>query len=122
MAYRSNIEITRAAKKRPIPEVGEKIGIGSDELRPFGHDKTKVSQPFINSVQDHPDGKLILVPATDPTPRGTPTGFEVPVREIRFASFINAVCGEIMTMTGLPRIPPAENIHLIVDGQKEAQF
>ena len=70
MSYKSDIEIAREAQKRPIQEIGEKIGIGSDDLLPYGHDKAKVSQTFINSVQDRPDGKLILVTAINPTPAG----------------------------------------------------
>ena len=66
----SDIEIARAARKRPIQEIGEKLGIGSDDLLPYGHDKAKVSQQFIDSVQDRPDGKLILVTAINPTPAG----------------------------------------------------
>jgi formate--tetrahydrofolate ligase len=70
MSYKSDIEIAREAQKRPIQEIGEKIGIGSDDLLPYGHDKAKVSQSFINSVQDRDDGKLILVTAINPTPAG----------------------------------------------------
>ena len=70
MSYKSDIEIAREAQKRPIQEIGEKIGIGSEDLLPYGHDKAKVSQGFIDSVQDRPDGKLILVTAINPTPAG----------------------------------------------------
>ena len=70
MGYKSDIEIAREAQKRPIMEIGEKIGISSDDLLPYGHDKAKVNQSFINSVQDRPDGKLILVTAINPTPAG----------------------------------------------------
>ena len=70
MAYKSDIEIAREARKRPIQEIGEKVGIGSDDLLPYGHDKAKVSQSFIDSVQDKPNGKLILVTAINPTPAG----------------------------------------------------
>ncbi len=70
MSYKSDIEIAREAKKRPIQEIGAKLGIGSDDLLPYGHDKAKVSQEFIDSVQDRPNGKLILVTAINPTPAG----------------------------------------------------
>ena len=70
MAFKTDIEIAREAKKRPIQEIGEKLGISSDDLLPYGHDKAKVSQTFINSVQDRKDGKLILVTAINPTPAG----------------------------------------------------
>ncbi len=70
MGYKSDIEIAREAVKKPIQEIGAKIGIGSDDLLPYGHDKAKVSQSFINSVQDRENGKLILVTAINPTPAG----------------------------------------------------
>ncbi len=70
MAYKTDIEIARAANKLPIQEIGAKLGISSDDLLPYGHDKAKVSQSFINSVQDRKDGKLILVTAINPTPAG----------------------------------------------------
>ena len=70
MSYKSDIEIAREATKRPIQEIGAKIGIGADDLLPYGHDKAKVSQSFIESVKDRPDGKLILVTAINPTPAG----------------------------------------------------
>jgi formate--tetrahydrofolate ligase len=70
MAHKTDIEIARAARKRPIQEIGAKLGIPSDHLLPYGHDKAKVSQDFIDSVADRPDGKLILVTAINPTPAG----------------------------------------------------
>ncbi len=70
MAFKTDIEIAREAKKRPIQEIGAKLGIDSEHLLPYGHDKAKVSQDFINSVQDRKDGKLILVTAINPTPAG----------------------------------------------------
>jgi len=70
MAYKSDIEIAREANKLPIQEIGAKLGIESADLLPYGHDKAKVSQTFINSVQDRKDGKLILVTAINPTPAG----------------------------------------------------
>ena len=70
MAYKTDIQIAREATKLPIQEIGAKLGISSDDLLPYGHDKAKVSQEFINSVQDREDGKLILVTAINPTPAG----------------------------------------------------
>ncbi|NRB04830.1 MAG: formate--tetrahydrofolate ligase, partial [Rhodobacteraceae bacterium] len=70
MAYKTDIEIAREADKKPIQDIGEKLGIASKDLLPYGHDKAKVSQEFINSVQDRQDGKLILVTAINPTPAG----------------------------------------------------
>ena len=66
----TDIEIAREANKLPIQEVGAKLGIPSSHLLPFGHDKAKLSSEFINSVQNQPDGNLILVTAINPTPAG----------------------------------------------------
>ncbi|MEP5154174.1 formate--tetrahydrofolate ligase [Planktotalea sp.] len=70
MGYKSDIEIAREANKLPIQEIGAKLGIESKDLLPYGHDKAKVSQDFINSVQRNKNGKLILVTAINPTPAG----------------------------------------------------
>jgi formate--tetrahydrofolate ligase len=70
MAYKSDIEIAREATKRPIQEIGAKLGIPNDDLLPFGHDKAKVSETFIKSLEGRKDGKLILVTAINPTPAG----------------------------------------------------
>ncbi len=70
MSYKSDIEIAREANKKPIQEIGAKLGIPSEHLLPYGHDKAKVSQDFINSVQGNKNGKLILVTAINPTPAG----------------------------------------------------
>jgi formate--tetrahydrofolate ligase len=70
MSYKSDIEIARGASKALIQDIGAKIGISTEDLLPYGHDKAKVSQAFINSVQDRADGKLILVTAINPTPAG----------------------------------------------------
>jgi formate--tetrahydrofolate ligase len=63
--------------------------------------------------------------STDPTRLGAPTGFEVPVREVRLAAgagFIVVICGDIMTMPGLPRVPAAASIHLDSEGRVEGLF
>jgi len=67
---KSDIEIARAAKKKQIQEIGQKIGIPTEHLLPYGHDKAKVSAEFIKSVKGNKDGKLILVTAINPTPAG----------------------------------------------------
>ncbi|MEQ9177145.1 MAG: formate--tetrahydrofolate ligase [Nitratireductor sp.] len=67
---KSDIEIARAATKKPIQEVGAGLGIPSEHLLPYGHDKAKISADFIRSVKDRPDGRLILVTAINPTPAG----------------------------------------------------
>ncbi|RJT39362.1 formate--tetrahydrofolate ligase [Mesorhizobium waimense] len=67
---KSDIEIARAAKKKQIQEIGQKIGIPTEHLLPYGHDKAKISAEFIKSVKGNKDGKLILVTAINPTPAG----------------------------------------------------
>ncbi|MEM8868817.1 MAG: formate--tetrahydrofolate ligase [Pseudomonadota bacterium] len=62
---------------------------------------------------------------TDPNSRGAPTGHSIPIREVRLsagAGFVVAICGEIMTMPGLPRVPSAESIMLNDSGQIEGLF
>ncbi|MEM0976121.1 MAG: formate--tetrahydrofolate ligase [Pseudomonadota bacterium] len=70
MGFKSDIEIAREASKLPIQEIGAKLGIPSDDLLPFGHDKAKVSAEFIKAQAGKEDGKLILVTAINPTPAG----------------------------------------------------
>jgi len=70
MGYKSDIEIAREATKQPIQEIGAKLGIPSDDLLPFGHDKAKVSAEFIKAQRGKENGKLILVTAINPTPAG----------------------------------------------------
>lgn len=63
--------------------------------------------------------------SSDPTLRGAPTGHSIPIREVRLsagAGFIVAICGAIMTMPGLPRVPSAEAICLNADGQIDGLF
>ncbi|WP_394886560.1 formate--tetrahydrofolate ligase [Mesorhizobium sp. AaZ16] len=67
---KSDIEIARAASKKQIQEIGAKIGIPTEHLLPYGHDKAKISAEFIKSVKGNRDGKLILVTAINPTPAG----------------------------------------------------
>jgi formate--tetrahydrofolate ligase len=66
----SDIEIARAASMQPIVDIAQKLGIPADALQPFGYTKAKVSLDFIKSLQNKPDGKLILVTAITPTPAG----------------------------------------------------
>ncbi len=70
MAVKTDIEIARAAQKKKIQVIGDRLGIAEDDLLPFGHDKAKVSADFIQSVQNRENGKLILVTAINPTPAG----------------------------------------------------
>ncbi len=68
--FASDIEIARAARKKPIQEIGARLGIPPEHLLPYGHDKAKVGQEFISGLKDRPDGHLILVTAVNPTPAG----------------------------------------------------
>ena len=68
---KTDIEISQAAKKRPIMEIArERLGIAPENLEPYGHYKAKVSMDYIKSLQSRPNGKLILVSAINPTPAG----------------------------------------------------
>jgi formate--tetrahydrofolate ligase len=63
--------------------------------------------------------------STDPNLRGAPTGHTVPIREVRLsagAGFIVVICGEIMTMPGLPKSPSSERIFLNEEGLIEGLF
>ena len=63
--------------------------------------------------------------STDPNLRGAPTNHSVPVREVRLAAgagFVVVICGEIMTMPGLPSVPSAEAIHINDAGQIDGLF
>ncbi|KOF21244.1 formate--tetrahydrofolate ligase [Ensifer adhaerens] len=67
---KSDIEIARAAKKKPILEIGAKLGIPPEHLLPYGHDKAKIGAEFIAAQKDRKNGHLILVTAINPTPAG----------------------------------------------------
>lgn len=63
--------------------------------------------------------------STDPLLRGAPTGHTLPIREVRLsagAGFIVVICGEIMTMPGLPRVPAAASIRLNDAGEVQGLF
>ncbi|MEE3282144.1 MAG: formate--tetrahydrofolate ligase [Pseudomonadota bacterium] len=66
----SDIEIARVAKIQPIQEIGEKLGIPTEALLPYGHTKAKLGYDFLKSLHSKADGKLILVTAISPTPAG----------------------------------------------------
>ncbi|WP_375596158.1 formate--tetrahydrofolate ligase [Algihabitans albus] len=67
---KSDIEIAREATLQPIAEIGAKLDIPADSLLAYGPHKAKVSFDFLKTLQDRPDGKLILVTAINPTPAG----------------------------------------------------
>ncbi|MEC8117702.1 MAG: formate--tetrahydrofolate ligase [Pseudomonadota bacterium] len=66
----SDIEIARAARMRPIEEIGDRLGLDAAALQPYGHTKAKVDVAGIAGLDARPDGKLILVTAMTPTPAG----------------------------------------------------
>lgn len=70
MGPKSDIELARTAKILPIQEIGKKLGLSSDLLIPYGHDKAKIDYRVLNNSAGRPDGKLILVTAVSPTPAG----------------------------------------------------
>ena len=63
--------------------------------------------------------------STDPSLKGAPSNHSIPIREVRLSSgaeFLVIVCGEIMTMPGLPRVPAANSIYVNSEGQIEGLF
>ena len=70
MSQPSDIEIARAARKKPIAEIAARLGIPEMAVLPYGRDKAKVDRDFIAGLADRPRGKLVLVTAVTPTPAG----------------------------------------------------
>src|SRR5579863_3785280 len=69
--FPSNIEIAQRARMRPIQELArERLGIPVESLEPYGHYKAKVSLDYVAQLDGRPEGKLVLVTATSPTPAG----------------------------------------------------
>ncbi len=67
----SDIQIAQAASMRRVTDLaGEKLGIPEEHLEPYGHYKAKVSLEYLASLENRPDGKLVLVTAMSPTPAG----------------------------------------------------
>jgi formate--tetrahydrofolate ligase len=67
----SDIEIAQQARLLRITDLArDRLGIADEHLVPYGHYKAKLSLPYIDSLKDRPDGKLILVTAISPTPAG----------------------------------------------------
>ena len=65
-----DLEIARQATPKPILDIGEQLGIPSQSMKPFGHDKAKIDLGWIDGQASRPDGKLVLVTAINPTPAG----------------------------------------------------
>jgi formate--tetrahydrofolate ligase len=113
--------------------LADKINTIATEI--YRADSAQMDQKILNQLKEWEDqgyGKLPVCMAktqysftTDPERRGAPTGFDIPVREVRLsagAGFVVAICGEIMTMPGLPRVPSAESIGLNDAGEVEGLF
>ncbi|MEE2804135.1 MAG: formate--tetrahydrofolate ligase [Pseudomonadota bacterium] len=66
----TDIEIARASERKPIREIGEKLGLKWEQLVPFGHDKAKLSLERVAEAESASPGRLILVTAMTPTPAG----------------------------------------------------
>ncbi|MBX2883377.1 MAG: formate--tetrahydrofolate ligase, partial [Granulosicoccus sp.] len=66
----SDIDIAQAATIKPIGEIAAKLDIPDSALMPYGHTKAKVDLDYIKSLENRPNGKLILVTAITPTPAG----------------------------------------------------
>lgn len=67
---KTDIQIAQEAKMLPITDVAEKIGIMADDLELYGKYKAKLSYELMEKVKNQPNGKLVLVTATNPTPAG----------------------------------------------------
>jgi formate--tetrahydrofolate ligase len=70
MAIASDVEIAQAAKLKPIAEVAGELGLGPDEIEPYGRFKAKVGLEALQRRSGVEDGRLILVTAMTPTPLG----------------------------------------------------
>ena len=67
---KTDIEIAQEAVMEPIVRVAEKLGIKEEDLELYGKYKAKISDEYISSIRENPDGKLVLVTAINPTPAG----------------------------------------------------
>ena len=67
---KTDIELAQEAVMEPIVNVANRLGIDSDDLELYGKYKAKLSDEFLDKIENNPDGKLILVTAINPTPAG----------------------------------------------------
>ena len=67
---KTDIQIAQEAVLQPIEEVATTLGLTRDELEFYGKYKAKISDEYLERIQENPDGKLILVTAINPTPAG----------------------------------------------------
>ncbi|MDE0715563.1 MAG: formate--tetrahydrofolate ligase, partial [Gammaproteobacteria bacterium] len=109
--------------------------IGTIATRIYRADEIIADQKTRNQIRDLQDAGFGNLPvciaktqysfSSDPNRKGAPTGHVLPVREVRLsagAGFVVAVCGDIMTMPGLPRVPAANSIRINEAGQVEGLF
>ncbi|HPQ38144.1 MAG TPA: formate--tetrahydrofolate ligase [Synergistaceae bacterium] len=66
----SDIQIAQRASMKPIVEIADSLGIPREYLSPYGHYKAKIDLQYRKALENRPEGKLILVTATTPTPAG----------------------------------------------------
>lgn len=67
---KTDIEIAQSAKMLHITDVAAALGIGADDIELYGKYKAKLSEKYLDSLENKPDGRLILVTAINPTPAG----------------------------------------------------
>ena len=67
---KTDIEIAQESVMQPIAEIAEKLGMSADDIELYGKYKAKLSEDYIESLEDKPEGKLVLVTAINPTPAG----------------------------------------------------
>ena len=67
---KTDIEIAQEAVLKPITEIASELGISEDDIELYGRYKCKLTDKYIKSLKNRPDGKLILVTAINPTPAG----------------------------------------------------
>jgi formate--tetrahydrofolate ligase len=70
MSFPSDLEIARAGKPRPLPEIAAAMGIGEHLLEPYGRELAKISLDAIDELKDRPRAKYVVVTAITPTPLG----------------------------------------------------
>ena len=109
-----------------IQKIAKEI-YGADEIIADNKIRLQLKQFEENGYGDFPIciAKTQYSFSTDPTLKGAPSGHSVPIRELRLSSgaeFIVVICGEIMTMPGLPSIPAADSIKLNDKGEIEGLF
>ena len=109
-----------------IKKIAKEI-YGADEIIADNKIRSQLKQFEENGYGDFPIciAKTQYSFSTDPTLKGAPSGHSVPIRELRLSSgaeFIVVICGEIMTMPGLPSVPAADSIKLNDKGEIEGLF